>query len=329
MTCLVSDAIVFLDSLPRNSVDLILSDPPYESLERHRAKGTTTRLKQSEGSSNQWFSTVSNDYLHRFMVAAYSVLKPERHFFLYCDDETLVLLWRLAEIVGFYPWKKMPWVKTVSAGDLVTEDIEVASAEVRPGTGYHYGASHENILFLEKCSVRYEPPPFPSPRSDPKGARRQLNDLGSDAPHGQGGDVFFAPRPVGYPTEKPVSIAQVLISKSTMPGELVVDPFCGSGSTGEAAKFLSRQFIGCDISPLAVQMANDRISSSPVLDVSSCTHPFVRPPPFSLKRAMEISDAREIQRIYPPNVKRCPHCGVMAIRFASEKHQSLSGPWPS
>ena len=50
------DAVEWLSTLPDGSVDLLITDPPYESLEKHRAVGTTTRLKKSKGSSNQWFS---------------------------------------------------------------------------------------------------------------------------------------------------------------------------------------------------------------------------------------------------------------------------------
>ena len=50
-----ADAIEFLRELPDASVDLLLMDPAYESLEKHRKRGTTTRLKQSKASSNEWF----------------------------------------------------------------------------------------------------------------------------------------------------------------------------------------------------------------------------------------------------------------------------------
>ncbi|MHA1988316.1 MAG: site-specific DNA-methyltransferase, partial [Promethearchaeota archaeon] len=50
-------ALFLLNSLEDESIDLIITDPPYESLEKHRRKGTTTRLKQSKSSSNKWFKT--------------------------------------------------------------------------------------------------------------------------------------------------------------------------------------------------------------------------------------------------------------------------------
>jgi len=54
------DAVDWLRSLPAESVDLAVTDPPYESLEKHRAIGTTTRLKHSKASSNDWFRVFPN-----------------------------------------------------------------------------------------------------------------------------------------------------------------------------------------------------------------------------------------------------------------------------
>src|SRR5690242_3919304 len=54
------DAVTWLGGLPAGTVDLVVTDPPYESLEKHRAVGTTTRLKQSKASSNPWFRVFPN-----------------------------------------------------------------------------------------------------------------------------------------------------------------------------------------------------------------------------------------------------------------------------
>jgi len=61
------------------------------------------------------------------------------------------------------------------------------------------------------------------------------------------GDVLYAPRPRGYPTEKPVKVLKALIAQSSRRGELALDPFCGSGSTGMAARMLGRRALLCDV----------------------------------------------------------------------------------
>ncbi|MGH9688442.1 MAG: DNA methyltransferase [Candidatus Acidiferrales bacterium] len=59
---------------------------------------------------------------------------------------------------------------------------------------------------------------------------------------------------LGYPTQKPVGILKQIISASCRPGELVLDPFCGCGTTIAAAQMLARRWIGIDISPFAVEL---------------------------------------------------------------------------
>ena len=66
---LVSDAFDLLRSLAPESVDLVVTDPPYESLQIHRARGTTTRL------TTNWFATVPNGRLPELLREVYRVLR--------------------------------------------------------------------------------------------------------------------------------------------------------------------------------------------------------------------------------------------------------------
>ncbi|MCK8502037.1 DNA-methyltransferase [Myxococcus fulvus] len=199
------DAITWLRTLPSSSVDVLITDPPYESLEKHRAVGTTTRLKHSKSSSNDWFSIFPNKRFPELFSESYRVLKNNRHFYLFCDAETMFIAKPMAESAGFKFWKPLVWDKKYI------------------GMGYHYRSRYELILFFEK-------------------GKRRLSNLGIP-------DILEAPRITkGYPTEKPTSIPSTLIKQSTASGEIVCDPFMGSGSTGVAAISEGRVFWGCDIS---------------------------------------------------------------------------------
>lgn len=203
-----NDAVTWLSTLADASVDLLITDPPYESLEKHRKIGTTTRLKVSKSSSNQWFSIFPNERFESLFKEIYRVLKKNSHFYLFCDQETMFIVKPIAEKVGFKFWKPIVWDK------------------VNIGMGYHYRSRHEYILFFEK-------------------GKRKLNDLGVP-------DILTCKRVnKGYPTEKPTQLIQMLISQSSNVGELVVDPFFGSGSTLVAAENLGRDYLGCDISDAA------------------------------------------------------------------------------
>jgi site-specific DNA-methyltransferase (adenine-specific) len=126
------DAVEWLQTLNDESIDLVITDPPYESLEKHRKLGSTTRLKQSKSSSNQWFSIFPNSRFEDLFEQIYRVLKPNSHFYLMCDQETMFIVKPLAEAAGFRFWKPIVWDKCAI------------------GMGYHYRARYEFILFFEK-----------------------------------------------------------------------------------------------------------------------------------------------------------------------------------
>src|SRR5215204_277879 len=84
-----ADAVDWLRTLAPASIDLVVTDPPYESLEKHRAVGTTTRLKHSKSSSNDWFGIFPNSRFGELFSEVFRVLRPNTHFYLYCDAETM------------------------------------------------------------------------------------------------------------------------------------------------------------------------------------------------------------------------------------------------
>ncbi|BAT41876.1 site-specific DNA-methyltransferase [Escherichia albertii] len=126
------DAVEWLKTLPSGSVDLFVTDPPYESLEKHRKIGTTTRLKVSKSSSNEWFSIFPNSRFGELLAEMYRVLKNNRHLYIFCDQETMFHLKPIAEEAGFKFWKPIVWNKMAI------------------GMGYHYRAKYEFVLFFEK-----------------------------------------------------------------------------------------------------------------------------------------------------------------------------------
>lgn len=66
---------------------------------------------------------------------------------------------------------------------------------------------------------------------------------------------------VGYPTQKPIELLERIIRISTNKGDLVLDPFCGSGTTLVSAKLLERRFIGMDINPEAIELCRKRLET--------------------------------------------------------------------
>lgn len=213
------DAVEWLRTLPSESVDLVITDPAYESLEKHRAKGTTTRLKVSDASSNAWFDIFPNSRFAELFSELFRVMRKDTHLYFHCDAETMFVVKPIAEAAGFKFWKPLVWEKQ------------------RIGMGYHYRAKYEFVLFFEK-------------------GKRKLADLGIP-------DVLsFARVNKGYPTEKPVELAEVFVRQSSREGDLVIDPFMGSGFAGVAALRNGRRFAGCDLGAAAVELSARRLGEA-------------------------------------------------------------------
>jgi len=67
---------------------------------------------------------------------------------------------------------------------------------------------------------------------------------------------------LGYPTQKPVALLERIVATSSNPGDFVLDPFCGCGTTVHAAQKLGRNWIGIDVTPLAINLIKRRLSEA-------------------------------------------------------------------
>jgi site-specific DNA-methyltransferase (adenine-specific) len=238
----VVDATDGLGQIEDGSVDLIITDPAYDSLEKWRAMGTTTRLKKSKSSSNAWFPTVPPGYFKTFFAECYRVLKKNTHIYVFCDPETMFHIQPMLIEAGFDMKKPLIWHKVGKPIDLpmgMVPDNAIVRRPGGPGMGYPYRSCYEVIMFAQK------------------GKRKPPQDKGVR-------DVLEFPRiksREAYPTEKPEPLLKTLMKQSSFEGDLIVDPFAGSGSTIHAALSIGREAYGFDIQPSTIQ----RFSQSSLL----------------------------------------------------------------
>jgi len=113
------DAVEFVQSVPDESVDLVITDPAYESLEKWRAMGTTTRLSHSKQSSNDWFHVFPDARYEEFLTECYRCMKPDSHIYIHCDETTRDVLKPVLQKVGFTYWKSIVWNKCLDPDTLV------------------------------------------------------------------------------------------------------------------------------------------------------------------------------------------------------------------
>lgn len=220
------DAVEWLQKQVPGSLDLIVTDPAYESLEKHRTIGTTTRLTKA------WFQIFPNERFPALFAAMYRALAKNSHLYVICDEPTADVIKPIGRAAGFTFWKSIVWDKR------------------KMGMGFHYRNRCEFALFFEKGKRKL----------NDLGITDVLEGPGC-GPDWIDADGIRG----GYPTQKPIELLQVLIRQSSERGELVADPFGGSFSTGQAALLAGRRFAGCDISDGAVGAGRRRLEQTPFI----------------------------------------------------------------
>lgn len=229
----------YLDGLPLlddKSVTVTITDPPYEA-EAHtdgrRQKGkTTTGAFREVLDSALPFAAIAD--LDRQAVADQIARVTQYRALAFCQAEA-VSEWRDAfNASGITYRRAMPWVKPDAMPSL---------------HGRWPGQSYESIVLAM----------FPSAPSCPVGGASRRYEFTRDAAlyrrHGEKKTGEAAP----HPTMKPLDLMLQLVEDFTEPGDLVLDPFAGSGTTGVACLSLGRRFIGWEIDEAYFEVACRRL----------------------------------------------------------------------
>jgi site-specific DNA-methyltransferase (adenine-specific) len=260
-----------LKKIKSNSIDLIYLDPPFFTQRRHSQK---TRDNSKEYSFEDTWDNIRDytSYIEERLVECKKVLKDSGSIFLHCDKSASHYL-RIAldNVFGFNNfqseiiWTYRRWSN--SKKGLLN--------------------SHQTIYFYSKTSKfkfnqvfeGYSPSTnidqiFQKRARDQNGKTKYKSDIEGNCelmedkkgvPLSDVWDIPYlnpkANERVGYPTQKPILLLEKIIQLVTDVDDIVLDPFCGSGSTLVTAKLLNRRYIGFDISKEAVNLAKERIEN--------------------------------------------------------------------
>ena len=215
------DCIAFLRSLADESVDLIVTDPAYSGMNQHMRFG------------------------HGRIVGHYGKPGNARWFREFHDDPETYRVF-LAECRRVLRNNRHIYImfdsySLLSLGALVREQFDVKGLivwdKVALGMGHHFRRRHEQIVFASKGRRPV--------------SRRDLPDVWA----------VRRVRRAAYPAQKPVALFDLMIGASAAAGEVVCDPFAGSGSSAVAALRRGCTFVGADIDPGAIRLARDRCES--------------------------------------------------------------------
>ena len=221
-----NDAISFLQTFEDGSVDTIITDPPYcsygvgSSANKYSAD-VSKRSRDFECGNDILFD--NKDFFSNFMffkvwaTECLRVLKDESRLFVFCDRYGLAQTICMGQMVGFTYLGFVTWCKT--------------------------NALPQPTRFRKACEYAVEfckGTPHVKTHNYPK-------DWWQGAPVQRNKRV--------HQTQKPVELIKYLLDFTPENG-LVVDPFCGSGSTGAAALESGMRFAGCDLNEKCVNVAN-------------------------------------------------------------------------
>jgi len=234
----LADCVDLMKIIPAGSVDVVFADPPY----RLSTGGVTVRNgRLAPVDKGAWDRSTGFAGDHRFNVRwlkeAHRILKPEGTIWVTGTHHVIFSLGFALQSIGYKLINQITWEKP----DPPPNALHTA-----------FTHAHETILWASKG----------------KGAKHTFNYnlINSRDPGAQMSSVWriqAVPKREKlyghHPTQKPLRLVRRTILASTQEGDLVFDPFCGSGTTGVAAKELGRFFVGAEMEEEFAQLAARRI----------------------------------------------------------------------
>lgn len=226
------DAIEGMKNLPDNSVDLIVTDPPYNLSKNYGVTSDNMKFDSYLQFSEMWLSEAKR------------VLKPTGTIYLFMGMRYISYIYSILEKklnLNFVSW--ITWYYTQGVGKTKG-----------------YSPRHDDILMFSKSKN------YTFNLDDiriPQKYYRSINNMRGANP----GNVwqfshvhFCSGNRQKHPTQKPEGLIERMVLASSNEGDIVLDPFIGSGTTARVCQQLKRNIIGFDNNPEYIEMSKSRLS---------------------------------------------------------------------
>lgn len=243
-TIIQGDCVEILATLPDKSVDLIFADPPYNL----QLKNELYRPDQSkvEGVFDEWdkFNSLQDydNFTKAWLSECKRVLKDNGSIWVIGSYHNIFRVGAIMQDLGLWILNDIIWVKTNPMPNF---------------KGTRFNNAHETLIWASKSEkARY---------TFHYNSMKVLNDdlqMRSDwyLPICQGDERIKVNGQKAHSTQKPGELLYRVIVSSSNVGDVILDPFSGSGTTAAVAKRLNRHFIGIEREPFYVEVANQRLS---------------------------------------------------------------------
>jgi len=261
---LVGDCVELMARLPAASVDLVFADPPYNL----QLNGELTRPDNSrvDGVDDEWDKFAGFDdydgFTRAWLEAARRLLKPNGTLWVIGSYHNIYRVGAILQDLGYWILNDIVWRKTNPMPNF---------------RGRHFTNAHETLLWCARSqdsryTFNYES--MKALNEELQMRSDWLMPLCGGGERLKGDDGRKA-----HPTQKPEALLHRVLMASTRPGDLVVDPFFGTGTTGAVAKRLGRRFIGIERDPGYAALARERIRAVTPADLEDVVAPQKREEP--------------------------------------------------
>ena len=243
---MVGDCVEILSSLPSHSVDAVFADPPYNLQlggDLHRPDNSLVDAVDDDWDKFSDFATYDK-FTYNWLKEAKRVLKPDGALWVIGSYHNIFRVGNILQNLGFWILNDVVWCKTNPMPNF---------------RGKRFTNAHETLIWAStspdaKPCFNYE-------------AMKNLNDekqmrsdwilpicSGKERLRTESGEKVHS-------TQKPEALLYRVITSSTKPGDIILDPFFGSGTTGAVAKQLGRHYIGIERDKVYAKHAEKRIAS--------------------------------------------------------------------
>jgi modification methylase len=242
---LVGDCLEELAKLPAASIDLVFADPPYNlQLERELLRPNNTVVDGVDDAWDKFSSFADYDRFARaWLVECRRVLKPDGAIWVIGSYHNIFRLGAALQDLGFWIQNDVIWRKTNPMPNF---------------RGKRFTNAHETLIWAgrdAKSRVTFNYEAMKALNDDIQMRSDWLFPICSGPERLKDGDGRKA-----HPTQKPEALLGRILLATTNPGDLVLDPFFGTGTTGAAARRLGRRWLGIERDPVYAEAARERIA---------------------------------------------------------------------